>query len=178
MTRGHVYPPDLARYIEANWPARAPLRFTGALLDQALSAAYPASLTAGEPRPPRFRLLVQPANALPADGAPGTGVLRLLFDESRTLHPEELRRLSPAVAFETSLIGAHAEGGKLRIWGVAHSGPAWLAPTWGGRSVVPNWTYDPIIHVTGPGHLAIRCAGHLIRAIERGVVVDATPDVF
>ncbi|MES1209634.1 MAG: hypothetical protein ABUS79_27165, partial [Pseudomonadota bacterium] len=67
---------------------------------------------------------------------------------------------------------------RLRIWGLAHSGPAWLAPSWGGRSVVPNWTYDPIIHVTGPGHLAVRCAGKLVGALERGVIMNALMDVF
>jgi hypothetical protein len=82
------------------------------------------------------------------------------------------------VAFETSLIGAHAENDELRIWGIAHSGPAWLAPTWGGRSPVPNWTYDPIVHVTGPGRIAVRCAGKLVGAIERGCLVDTTMDVF
>jgi hypothetical protein len=82
------------------------------------------------------------------------------------------------VPFETSLIGAQAEDDKLRIWGIAHSGPAWLAPTWGGRSLVPNWTYDPVIHVTGPGKIAVRCAGKLVGAIERGLLVDTTMDVF
>jgi hypothetical protein len=82
------------------------------------------------------------------------------------------------VPFETSLIGAHADEKKLRIWGIAHSGPAWLAPTWGGRSLVPNWTYDPIIHVTGPGQLAVRCAGRLVGALERGLLVETMMDVF
>jgi hypothetical protein len=105
-------------------------------------------------------------------------VLRLAFDRSRPLTADELRRLSPAVSFETSLIGAHAEKDKLRIWGVAHSGPAWLAPTWGGRSLVPNWTHDPIIHVAGPGKLAVRTAGKLVGALERGLLVDSMIDVF
>ena len=100
------------------------------------------------------------------------------FDRTRPLNSDELRRLAPSVPFETALIAAHAEQDKLRIWGVAHSGPAWLAPTWGGRSVVPNWTYDPIIHVTAPGQLAVRCAGQLIGALERGLLVDAALDVF
>jgi hypothetical protein len=86
--------------------------------------------------------------------------------------------LSPSVPFETSLIGAQVEDGKLRIWGIAHSGPAWLAPSWGGRSLVPNWTYDPIIHATGPGRLAVRCAGTMVGGLERGVLVDALMDVF
>jgi hypothetical protein len=178
MSRGHVYPPDLTRYVEAHWPLATALTVPPQLLDEALSAAFQASLTSEEGRPTRFRLLLTPADGLPESGAPNHGVLRLKFDRSRALHQDELRRLSPAVAFETSLIGAHAEENKLRIWGIAHSGPAWLAPTWGGRSVVPNWTYDPIIHVTGPGQLAVRCAGKLVGAIERGVLVDAMMDVF
>jgi hypothetical protein len=178
MARDHAYPPDLARFVEANWPPATPLRVTCPILEQALSAAFQASLTSEEGRPTRFRLLLTPADALPASGSPNEGVLRLQFERSRPLGAGELRRLSPAAPFETSLIGAAVEQGELRIWGIAHSGPAWLAPTWGGRSVVPNWTYDPIIHVTAPGKIAIRSAGKLIGAIERGVVVDATLDAF
>jgi hypothetical protein len=123
-------------------------------------------------------LLVTAPEALPEAGAPREGVLRLRFDVDRAFTADELRRLAPAVPFETSLIGVSAEHGKLRIWGVAHSGPAWLAPTWGGRALIPTWTYDPIIHVTGPGQIAVRCAGKLVGALERGLVVDATLDVF
>jgi hypothetical protein len=179
MARGNAYPPDLARYVEAQWPlGPKALTVPPNLLDQALSAAFQASLTAEEARPTRFRLLLTPVDGLPAEGTPNEGVLRLKFDRSRPLHADELRRLGPAVPFETSLIGAHTEQEKLRIWGIAHSGPAWLAPTWGGRSLVPNWTYDPIIHVTGPGKIGVRCAGKLVGAIERGLLVDTTMDVF
>jgi hypothetical protein len=177
MSRGHAYPPDLARYVEAHWPAAA-LTLPPKLLDDALSAAFQASLTFEEARPTRFRLLLTPAEQLPEAGTPNQGVLRLKFDRCRPLNADELRRLAPAVPFETSLIGAHTEEDRLRIWGVAHSGPAWLAPTWGGRNVVPNWTYDPIVHVTGPGKIAVRCAGALVGAIERGFLVDTTMDVF
>jgi hypothetical protein len=148
------------------------------LLCEALSVAFQASLTSEEGRPIRFRLLLAPSADLPEDGRPNEGVLRLRFDPSRPLHADELRRLSPSAPFETSLIGAQVEDEALRIWGIAHSGPAWLAPSWGGRSVVPNWTYDPIIHATGPGQLAVRCAGTLVGGLERGVLVDALIDVF
>jgi hypothetical protein len=178
MLRGHAYPPDLARYVEGHWPAATALRVSSKSLDHALSAAFQASLTAEETRPTRFRLLLTAAENLPETGVPNEGVLRLKFDHGRPFTPDELRRLAPAVPFETALIGASPEDGKLRIWGIAHSGPAWLAPSWGGRSPVPNWTYDPIIHVTGPGKLAVRCAGKLVGAIERGVLVDTTLDVF
>jgi hypothetical protein len=44
--------------------------------------------------------------------------------------------------------------------------------------LVPNWTFDPIIHVNGPGKISVRCAGKLVGAIERGELVDAAIDVF
>jgi hypothetical protein len=178
MSRGPAYPPDLARYVEEHWPPGPALSVPRDLLCEAISVAFQASLTSEEARPTRFRLLLTPADQLPETGAPNQGVLRLRFGHTRPLLADELRRLSPATPFETSLIGAHVEDGKLRIWGVAHSGPAWLAPTWGGRSVVPNWTYDPIIHVTDPGRLAVRSAGKLVGALEHGRLVDTMMDAF
>jgi hypothetical protein len=176
--QSHAYPPDLARHVAQRWPVPGGLSLPHELLSEALSVAFQASLTSEEGRAVRFRLLLTPVAELPAHGAPGQGVLRLRFDQSRPLHADELRRLSPSTPFETSLIGAHVEDGRLRIWGVAHSGPAWLAPTWGGRSLVHNWTFDPIIHVRDPGRLAVRCAGKLVAALERGAIVDSMIDVF
>ena len=178
MAHRYHYPPDLARYVREHWPAGRQLTLPPDLLAFALSVAFQASLTSEEARPTRFRLLLTPPDQLPETGAPTEGVLRLKFDQSRPLSADELRGLAPASPFETTLIGAHAEEGKLRIWGLAHSGPAWLAPTWGGRSSVPNWSYDPIVHVTGPGRMAVRSAGKLVGALERGVLVDAMMDVF
>jgi hypothetical protein len=178
MLRAPVYPPDLARYVVDHWPLERPLEIGPDLLAEVLAVAFQASLTSEEARPTRFRLLLTPVDRLPADGVPNRGALRLRFDQSRPLNVDELRRLGPSTPFETSLIGVHVEDETLRIWGVAHSGAAWLAPAWGGRSSVPNWTYDPIIHVTGPGQLAVRSAGRLIGGLERGALIDSTVDVF
>src|SRR4051812_8387508 len=123
MPPANAYPPDLARYVQAHWPATSTLNVSDALLCEALSAAFLASLTSEEARPTRFRLLLTPVEQLPASGSPNHGVLRLSFDHSRPLHADELRRLAPAAPFETALIGAHAEDDALRIWGIAHSGP-------------------------------------------------------
>lgn len=148
-------------------------------LCEVLSVAFQASLTAEEARPLRFRLLLSDASTLPNEGTPNVGVLPLRFERSRTFSVEELRRLAPAVPFESALIGVYPDGdGRLALWGVAHSGPAWLATAWGGRRVVPIWTHDPIVHVTGPGQLAVRSAGKLIGGVERGALVDTTMDVF
>lgn len=178
MSRAPSSPLDLARYVAEHWPPGRQLAVAHDVLCEALSAAYLASLTAEEARPTRFRLLLTPVDALPESGVPNQGVLRLRFAETRLLTAYELRRLAPSTPFETALIGAHPVDGKLRIWGIAHSGPAWLAPTSGGRSPVPNWSHDPIVHVTAPGQLAVRCAGKLVGALERGQLVDATLDVF
>ena len=178
MTPRYHYAPDLARYVRDHWPEGRDLTLPHDLLCEALSVAYHASLTHDETRPTRFRLLLASPDSLPERGAPNAGVLRLKFDRPRAATPDEIRQLSPAAPFETTLIGAHVFDGALRLWGLAHSGPAWLAPTWGGRNVVPNWTYDPIVHATGPGHVAVRSAGKLIGALEQGVLVDAMMDVF
>ncbi|HVV49397.1 MAG TPA: hypothetical protein VHO06_07055 [Polyangia bacterium] len=178
MPPRYQYPPDLARYVRAHWPAGRALSISDEHLGEALSIAFHASLTSEEARPTRFRLLLTAPEALPERGSPNEGVLRLVFDRPRAATADELRQLAPSAPFETSLIGVAPLEGKLRIWGIAHSGPAWLAPTWGGRSVVPNWTYDPIVHVTAPGYVAVRCAGKLIGGLEQGVLIDALMDVF
>jgi hypothetical protein len=173
-----AYPPDLARWTLAHWPADAPMGIAFELFREALATAFQASMTSEEARPSRFRLLLMRPEALTPQGASSDGVLRLLFDRSRPLDVEELRRLAPSSPFETSLIGAHEENGALRIWGLAHSGPAWLSPTWGGRDPGPIWTTDPIIHVNGPGQIAVRRAGVLVGALEHGALVDTTIDVL
>jgi hypothetical protein len=178
MAERHQYPPDLARYVREHWPVGQTLWLTQELLGEALSVAYHASLTSEETRPTRFRLLLTPLEALPENGAPNGGVLRLRFDRPRPFTPDEVRQLAPSAPFETTLIGVHAVEDRLRIWGLAHSGPGWLAPTWGGRNGIPIWTTDPIVHATGPGLLAVRCAGKLIGALEQGRLVDAMMDVF
>jgi hypothetical protein len=178
MTRPHAYPPDLARYVVDHWPAEGGPLPEWSLLCEALSVSFLASLTSEEARPTRFRLLLTPPERLPESGSPNEGVLRLEFAHERPFSADELRRLSPATPFEVALIAAHVAEGQLRIWGIAHSGPAWLNPTWGGRMPVPNWSYDPIIHVTGPGQVAVRCAGKLVGALERGTLGDGFLDVF
>jgi hypothetical protein len=175
---GHAYPPDLADYTLEQWPAGAPLGVTRDQLADVLSACFLASLTTDEGRPVRFRLLLTPHNALPAEGEPNHSVLKLRFENSRALEADELRRLSPAAPFETSLIGAYLEGSELRIWGIAHSGAAWLAPSWGGRGADVIWTRAPILHVTGPGRVAVRSAGQLVASLERGTLISSAMDVF
>src|SRR5215216_1686242 len=107
MPRSHAYPPDLARFVAANWPAAARLPVSEELFEEALSVAFHASLTTEETRPTRFRLLLTAPEQLPESGVPKQGVLRLKLSEPRALSVHELRRLAPVAPFETSLIGAY-----------------------------------------------------------------------
>ena len=124
VDRRYAYPADLAQYVQEHWPANRELALSRELLCEALTVCFQASMTPEEGRPTRFRLLLTSPEQLPEAGTPNEGVLRLCFDQDRPLSANELRRLSPSTAFETSLIGAHAADGALRIWGIAHSGPA------------------------------------------------------
>jgi sensor domain DACNV-containing protein len=178
MSNRQAYPSELAAYTLEQWPRDVELGLSREQLADILSVCFLASLTTDEGRPVRFRLLLVHPDTLPAEGEPNHGVLRLRFDRSRTFDADELRRLSPAVPFETALIGAHLEGGELRIWGIAHSGASWLAPSWGGRDSGVIWTSAPIIHVTGPGRVAVRSSGRLVAGLERGSLVSSAMDVF
>jgi hypothetical protein len=178
VQKSHAYPPDLADYVLQRWPSDPPLELSRDEVGAVLAVCFQASMTQEEGRPTRFRLLLTPPDRLPESGSPNEGALRLRFEQSRPFTADELRRLSPSVPFELALICAWPEQGELRIWGLAHSGPAWLAPTWGGRRLVADWTFDPIVHVSGAGRLAVRRAGVLIGGIERGTLVDVTMDVF
>src|SRR3954471_11944354 len=100
MPRSHAYPPDLARYVESNWPSNSKLSIASELFEEALAIAFQASFTTEETRPTRFRLLLTAPDALPEAGAPREGVLRLRFDADRAFTADELRRLAPAVPFE------------------------------------------------------------------------------
>ena len=108
MKRRYDYPPELADYVRAHWPAGQSLRLSPEALAEALSVAYEASLTSEEARPTRFRLLLTNPDDLPERGRPNEGVLRLRFADTRPLNADELRSLSPSAPFEASLIGTHA----------------------------------------------------------------------
>ena len=149
------------------------------VLDEVLSVCFAASLSFEEGRGVRFRLLLADPESLPATGEPHTGGWILRFETSRPMTAHELMRLSPAVPFERALIGAFPEGGTLRIWGLAQTGAAWLAPSWGGRSAPQNrWTDAPIVHVSAPGRIRVLIEDRFVAGLERGQLVTDTLDVF
>jgi len=137
------------------------------VLERLLSLCYRASLMQEELRPVTFRLLVCEPGLLPAEAGPPLGLHRLLFVEPRGLSAHELRRLSPAAKYARSLVGVeeHPERG-LSIWGIVHSGPRWMQEAQGGRDAAPPLPQALVIHVTGPGRLAVSRGRRTIFTID------------
>lgn len=172
----HAYPAQLADYVLDHWPKQLELGLERRALMDVLSSCFQASLDAEEGRPVRFRLIGGSALQLRALVGPDQ-FLPLEFSEPLPLTPDGLRRLSPAAPFHSSLIGAALTEQGWTIWGVVHTGPEWLAPTWGGRDRHENLSL-PVVHVTGAGRLGVYASGELIATLERGMIEGTTTDVF
>ena len=185
----HVYPNELAALIEQRWgppPVQdaSPEALAGVLpgkngLVQLISTCYQVSMMREEDRAVTLRLILAPPSLFPPDQGPPKGFLRLLFSTPRPFNEYELRRLSPAVDFERSLIGIerHPEKG-FQIWGVVNSGIRWLQEERGGNKKTNRLPPAFVIHVTGPGMLTI-CKGlAIIATMNGGRLLDSTANVF
>jgi hypothetical protein len=103
----------------------------------------------------------------------------LLFTSPRPFNEYELRRLSPAVDFERSVIGIepHPEKG-FQIWGLINSGIRWLQEERGGSKKTNQLPKVFVLHVTGPGMLTI-CKGiKIIATLSNGKLLDSKANVF
>ncbi len=185
----HVYPSELTTLIEQRWgppPAEdaSPELLAGALpgrdrLERLISTCYQVSMMREEDRAVTLRLIVAPSSLFPPDQGPPKGFLRLLFNVPRPFNEYELRRLSPAVDFERSLIGIelHPEKG-YQIWGLINSGIRWLQQERGGNKKTNRLPSVFVVHVTGPGMLTI-CKGlSIIATLNGGRLLDSAANVF
>jgi hypothetical protein len=172
----HAYPAQLADFVLDHWPASRQLGLDRRPLVELLSTCFQASLTHEEGRAVRFRLIAAPieevSNAVGRDD-----FLPLVFREALPLTLDNLRRLSPAAPFHSSLIGASPTGNTWSIWGITHTGADWLAPTWGGRDHHRPLEL-PLVHVIGPGRLSVYAGETLVGSLVRGMIEATTNDVF
>ncbi len=175
----HSYPDDLATFTSARWPEDAPPLPAPGVLLELLSTCYQASLLREEGRPVQFRALLGPPAELSILEGPPTGLQRLELTSDRSFHPEELRRLAPAVEFERGLIGACLDDDeRLRIWGLAQSGSRWLHASEGGREEamqLPPWL---VVQVRGPGHVSVACGLVVLGTLRNGLITPPRIDVF
>ncbi len=185
----HLYPSDLVTFITERWNASSssmPARHEDenllpdtSALEQLISTCYQASMMREEDRPVTMRLILASPESFPPEQGPPKGFLRLLFSSPRTFSEYELRRLSPAVDFERSLIGIfrHPDKG-FQIWGIVNSGIRWLQEERGGNKKTNQLPDTLVVHVTGPGMLNI-CRGiKTIATLSSGHLLDTSANAF
>lgn len=186
----HVYPTDLVTLINQRWGSPPPAEDGSAAaaaavlpgkaaLEQLISTCYQVSMMREEDRPVTLRLILVSPAVFPIDQGPPKGFHRLLFSTPRAFNEYELRRLSPAVDFERSLIGIepHPEKG-FQIWGMLNSGIRWLQQERGGNKKTNQLPDAFVVHVTGPGMLTI-CRGlKIIATLKGGKLLDASANAF
>ena len=180
-----AYPPDLTELVLRQWEkvqrscGSDPPQPSRQRLEQALSASFQASLAREEGRPITFRIALASPAVFDAATGPPTGLHRLVFDQVRPMDFHELRRLSPAAAFSRSLIGVSLDDDAgPSVWGLIHSGPAWLQAVRGGRETRQATPNVPTIAVTGPGRVLVEAGSVVIADLSNGTLVGGGLDVF
>lgn len=188
-----AYPEQLAALVRKHWgrsfkggvlvdlPAcSAPSRLPRAVvLRQLLSVCYQASLLRDEGRPVRFRLILCEPEAFAGSEDTPYGLCVLPFSKPRGLTTNNLRRLASAAPVEHALISTRIRrGGGLEIWGLVHSGEAWLRALEGRRRAFPMLPPVLVINVTGPGNLTVGKGSLAVTRLLGGRVVTPAPGVL
>ena len=148
-------------------------------LENLLSICYQASLLREEERPVRLRLLVAEPEQFSAQEFPPMGLHRQVFSQPRPCHEHELRKLSPAADFSRTLLGVNLnDQHEWQIWGLVHSGDRWLQTYHGGRKVPPDLPDVPVIHLAGPGRLAVLRGMVELATLMGGRILTPDHNVF
>lgn len=149
------------------------------VLERLLATAFDASLLREENRPLMFRLLFINPDELPQAAGPPDGLHRLEFDVPRPFTSQELRRLTPAVDFDRSLVGVcQSAQGELLIWGIVQSGARWLEQFHGGRGQAWNLPDCLIVGVRDPGYMVISRGSRPLCEVEAGAIRKNGFNVF
>jgi hypothetical protein len=174
----YAYPSQFAEAIVADWPIQCGPAPPLDKLVVVLSTCFQASLLREEERPISFRLILGPLESFPPDGGPPDGLQVLPFTTPREFTTSEIRRLSPAVEFHRAMIGATCTSQELMIWGVIHTGPRWVREIHGGRDANLDLPSMLIVHVNGPGDLAVYCGAQIVARLNEGVIEHGNVDIF
>jgi sensor domain DACNV-containing protein len=174
----HAYPAQLADFVLDHWPRAMPAWASRRLLVELLSTCFQASLAQEEGRNVRFRLL----SAGPAELeqlVQANDFLRFEFTEPHPFTADNVRRLSPAAPFPSSVIAAApVDDDTWAMTNIVHTGASWLAPTWGGRRAQGEGIVLPMVHVLGPGRIGVYAGAELVASLEGGMIQSTTTDVF
>ena len=147
-------------------------------LNVLIATALEASLLREENRPLTFRLMLRsPERFRDAADSP-TELHRLRFAKPRPFTAQQLRRLTPAVDFERSLVGISADDDGLKIWGIVQSGVRWLEQFHGGRGNALDLPDSLIIGVRDPGYMVVSQGSRPLCALEGGRLQTSRMNVF
>lgn len=150
-----------------------------ALLRRLLSVCYQASLLQDEGRAVRFRLILCEPSAFTGLEDVPHGLCPLPFSEPRGLTTNNLRRLAAAAPVEHALIAARIRpDGGLEIWGLVHSGEAWLRALEGTRCTFPLLPPVLVMNATGAGNLTVSKGSLAVTRLVGGRLVAPTPGVL
>lgn len=134
-----------------------------------ISETFEASLMREESRPLTFRLIVRDPRKFPEEAPLPNGFHRLCFNRLRPFTSQELRRLTPAIDHDRSLVGVCVdENNELQIWGIVQTGPRWLEQFYGGRGDGLNLPNSLIIGVRRPGSMLISQGARPLAALDAG----------
>lgn len=150
------------------------------VLEELLAISLEASLLREENRSLNFRLILRDPGRFAATAGPPDGLHRLIFDKPRPFTPHELRRLTPAVDFDRSLVGVCLDNrsDQLQIWGIVQSGARWLEQFHGGRGNAVEFPDSLIVGVSAPGYMTISQGSRPICAIEASALQTDRLNVF
>ena len=185
----HKYHLDLADYIRQCWSideqeVEPETSATGVLpanpfFENLLSICYQASMLREEEHPVRLRLILAGPEQFSAQEFPPMGLHRQIFTHPRACNEFELRKLSPAAAFSRTLVGVELnQQNEWQIWGLVHSGNRWLQSYQGGRKMPPEIPPVPVIHLAGPGRLAVLRGPHTLADLVGGRIITPDLNVF
>ena len=179
----HVYPHHLSEEILKRWGTfsgrETPVGYEKLpdrdVLEDIISTCYQVSMMSEELRSPRLRIVLCDPSEFPPDLGPPFGFLRIVFKEPRAFHEYELRKLSPASEFESSLIGIRHDPEGLRIWGLINSGTRWTQAFQGGSKVVIPMPDSLVLDITGPGSIrAYRGSRALVQLSAGRIIISST----
>ena len=178
----HFYPNELARFVCRSWTevssaqCTAPIPFEA--LEELLSTCYQASLLTEELRPVTFRVVLLSPDVLPVEDGPPRGYHRMCFIQPRTLDPNTLRKLSPAVEYSHSLLGVQLGPKGFDIWGIVQSGARWVTSAYTGRRAFKPLPSTLVVSVTGPGSLSVSNGSTMLAKLANGLISTPGPELL
>jgi hypothetical protein len=165
----HYYPHDVAVALHQRWPTEAAPPPDPVVLTELISALYQASLLFEEGHAVECHVVWATLAQLEAQPVKLLDFHLMRFAEPRAWNEQELRRLSPAVQYPSSLLAVEqAPSGQLQIWGMLFSEHKWdqVLDSPGQEPQLPPQAL--LIQVSRPGNLVFYYGARRLLTLQRG----------